>query len=164
MICLSSNIVRWSAALIVAAASSSTLVAAPDQLPLRGKINAVENNTVQYPIVQLNFAGSGQATQLGAYTMTMEGTVNLLNLSGVATAQIVAANGDQLITQVAGQATLTGEPGEVRIVEIHTITSGTGRFAGATGSFTLVRVLNQATGVSSGTFEGQLSKQHPPVK
>jgi hypothetical protein len=89
------------------------------------------------------------------------GVVNLITMNGVVTTQIVAANGDQLITQVAGQATPTGEPGEVRIVEIHTITSGTGRFAGATGSFTLVRVLNQATGVSSGTFEGQLSKQHP---
>jgi hypothetical protein len=37
---------------------------------------------------------------------------------------------------------------------------GTGRFAGATGSLTVERVLIQATGVSSGSFNGTISWAH----
>jgi hypothetical protein len=42
------------------------------------------------------------------------------------------------------------------IVEVYSITGGTGRFAGATGTFTLESIANQATGVSSGTFSGAI--------
>jgi hypothetical protein len=41
--------------------------------------------------------------------------------------------------------------------EVMTITGGTGRFADATGSFTLERVINLSTGVSSGSFSGTIS-------
>ena len=49
-----------------------------------------------------------------------------------------------------------GPPNVITIVEMYTITGGTGRFAGATGNFTVERVLNQATGVSSGTIIGNI--------
>jgi hypothetical protein len=42
------------------------------------------------------------------------------------------------------------------IVEVYTITGGTGRFADATGTFTLQSTLEQTTGVSSGTFSGAI--------
>jgi hypothetical protein len=38
-----------------------------------------------------------------------------------------------------------------------TITDGTGRFAGAAGTLTVVRRVVQATGVSSGTVEGTIT-------
>jgi hypothetical protein len=44
----------------------------------------------------------------------------------------------------------------VSIVEVYTITGGTGRFADATGTFTLRSTLDQSTGVSSGTFSGAI--------
>ena len=42
------------------------------------------------------------------------------------------------------------------IVETYTITNGTGRFAGASGGFTVVRLVNRTTGVTSGTFDGNI--------
>lgn len=68
----------------------------------------------------------------------------------------MAANGDSLFAESSGQATETGTPGVVTIVENHTITGGTGRFAGASGSYTVERVLNQAMGVTSGTSSGTI--------
>ena len=47
-------------------------------------------------------------------------------------------------------------PGTLNIVENYTITSGTGRFANASGTFTVERVANQATAETSGTISGNL--------
>ena len=76
-------------------------------------------------------------------------TITLAMLSSTGTATFTAANGDTLMAMVIEQATRTG-PTTLSIVEVHTITGGTGRFAGATGTFTLQSTVNQATGVSSG--------------
>jgi hypothetical protein len=50
----------------------------------------------------------------------------------------------------------------VRLTEEATITGGTGRFAGASGAFTSVRVENiSATGgTGSGTLEGHVDLNH----
>jgi hypothetical protein len=81
--------------------------------------------------------------------------VNVLTMTSTGTATFTAANGDNLTASVAGQATRTG-PTMLSIVEIYTITGGTGRFAGATGNFTLESTVDQVTGVSSGTFSGAI--------
>ena len=74
--------------------------------------------------------------------------------------RFIAANGDRLDATFLGQATPTGEPNVASIVDISTITGGTGRFASATGTFTIHRVLNQVTGVSTGSFDGMISPGH----
>ena len=71
------------------------------------------------------------------------------------TTTFVAANGDTLLATVAGHGTRIG-PTVLSIVEVYTITGGTGRFADATGTFTLENTLEQTTGVSSGTFSGAI--------
>ena len=66
-------------------------------------------------------------------------------------------NGDTLTATVLGQATRPhNDPPPLSIVEDYTITGGTGRFVYATGTFSLESTLNQATGVSTGTFSGAI--------
>ena len=94
------------------------------------------------------------ATYLGRYTEHIVMTINLPTLSSTGTSTFTAANGDTLTATVLGQATPTTTPGVLSIVEDYTVTGGTGRFADATGTFRLKSTVNQATGVSSGTFSG----------
>ena len=64
-----------------------------------------------------------------------------------------AANGDTLTANDSGQASTTGNANVLAIVEHATITGGTGRFAGATGNFTVRRLLARDTGSTIG-FHG----------
>ena len=105
----------------------------------------------------VNGTGSGNATHLGLFTIEYEVTVNLATGAGPAAAQFVSANGDSLFCEGFGQGTDSGTPGVAMIVESYTITGGTGRFAGATGTFTVERVVELATGVTSGTFRGNIT-------
>ena len=89
--------------------------------------------------------------------MTFYVEVDLGTLIGVGTATFVAANTDSLFTSFTGHATPTPDPNIFMLQEVATITGGTGRFVGATGSFTLERVINLATGISSGSFTGTIS-------
>ena len=147
-------------ALLLLIVLTSTTFAAPAagerHLLLKGSLQAVETNEVNFPRLSVDATGSGKATQLGHFTIHYQVQVNLLTLAGSGSATLIAADGSSLSTGISGQATPTGTPGVVTISETHTITGGTGRFAGASGSFTLERVLDQTTGVTSGTMNGTI--------
>jgi hypothetical protein len=100
--------------------------------------------------------GSGNATQLGLYTIHFQAEVNIPTLASSTLATLTAANGDSLFAEGWGQGTPTTTPGMVSIVETYTITGGTGRFVGASGNFTVERLLDRASGVSSGTISGNI--------
>jgi hypothetical protein len=146
------------AAMFLIALSGSSAVA-NEQVPLNGSFAAVEIDEVQGTTLLVNGSGTGNATHLGRYTVTFEAEVDLLTLMGVGTMTFVAANGDSLSTDFNGQATPTPDPNIFLVVELETITGGTGRFAGAAGSFRLERVIDLTTGLSSGSFSGTIS--HP---
>jgi hypothetical protein len=133
--------------------------AAKKQVPFHGFIEGVEADVVQDTTLLVDGSGAGIATHLGRLTVTWEATVNLLDNSGVGSFHFIAANGDSIFTQQVGQAEPTGTPGVFHVVEINTITGGTGRFAGATGSFTLTRLVDLATGFTSGWFRGTISSR-----
>ena len=137
-------------------ASLAGLAAAEKEKPFHGSIQAVETYDVQFPTMFVDTSGSGNGSHLGRFTVTWEFTVNLLNGAGIGSAHFIAANGDSLFTESLGQGDPTETPGVSRVVEAHTITGGTGRFAGATGSFTLERLVTLATGVTSGSFDGTI--------
>ena len=106
--------------------------------------------------MSVDTTGTGVATHLGLFTVTWEFTVNLLNGAGIGSAHFIAANGDSVFTESLGQGDPTETPDISRVVERHTITEGTGRFAGATGYFTLERLVNTATGDTAGSFNGTI--------
>ncbi len=144
------------AVMFLTAALAGPAAAGGKQVPFRGSVQGSETDVVQPPATLLvDGSGTGIATQLGRFTVTWEATVNLLDGSGIGSFQFIAANGDSIFTEDLGQAESTGTPGVFRIVEINTIAGGTGRFAGATGNFTLERLLDP-TGFTSGSFEGTI--------
>lgn len=140
------------AAFAVSLASVSAVAA---ETPFKGKVNAVETGTVVFPTRFLDRGGTGTATHLGRYTEQVTMVINIPTLSSTGVAAFTAANGDTLLATVVGQATRTS-PTTLSIVEVYTITGGTGRFADASGSFTLKSTLDQTTGISSGTFSGAI--------
>ena len=145
-------------AVIAVAAVSLTSIAAiavAAETPFKGTVNADETVVPSPPTASLTRDGTGTATYLGRYTEHIVMTINLPTLSSTGTATFTSANGDTLTATVIGQATRTG-PTTLSIVEVYTITGGTGRFADATGNFTLHSTVEQTTGVSSGTFSGAI--------
>jgi hypothetical protein len=107
-----------------------------------------------FPISHESIRGEGNATHLGRYTLAMEETVNFLNASAVGTLVLTAANGDT----VSGTYTGHAQPGPpVSITEETTITGGTGRFAGATGSLVIDRVFDPANRTATRSFGGSFS-------
>ena len=141
------------AAFAVSLASVASAVAA--ETPFKGKVNAVETVEVVFPTASVTRDGTGTATYLGKYTEHITMQINIPTRHGIGAATFTAANGDTLTASVVGQGTVTG-PTTRSIVEVYTITGGTGRFADATGTFTLEGTLSQTAGVSTGTFSGAI--------
>jgi hypothetical protein len=129
---------------------------ASQQIPFKGSLAAVETDVVQGGTLVVDGSGVGQAVELGRFAMTYHVTVDLGTSGSVGSANFVAANGDSFSTTIIGQGTPTADPTIVMIEEVETITGGTGRFAGAAGSFTLHRVVSLVTGVSTGSFNGTI--------
>ena len=69
----------------------------------------------------------------------------------------IAANGDSLFTELIGQGYPTENPDVTLVVNAHSITGGTGRFAGATGGFISQRLVNQVTLKTTGWLKGTIS-------
>jgi hypothetical protein len=126
------------------------------ETPFQGSFQAVETHVVQFPKLTVAGSGTGNATHLGKFIMTYDAEVNLLNRVGIGSVEFIAANGDSVFADLLGQSTLTATPNLVSIVEVFTITGGTGRFAGATGSVISTRLLDQVTGDTSGSFDGTI--------
>jgi hypothetical protein len=144
---------------LVAAFAVSLAIAAVSavaaETPFKGKVSAVETGTTVFPFRTITREGTGNATHLGNFTEHNAMVIDVRILHAIGTATFTAANGDTLSTTVDGQATRTG-PTTLSIVEDYTITGGTGRFADATGNFSLHSTVDQVTGVSSGTYSGAI--------
>ena len=142
--------------IILASTVFAAHVASGQELLLKGSWDAVEIARGIPPNVLVSGSGSANATQLGLYRVSYQIHVNVPPGFGSGFSQFVAANGDTLSASVLGKSTPTEVPNIIMIIEQHTITGGTGRFEGASGIITVERVLNRATGISSGTISGTI--------
>jgi hypothetical protein len=142
--------------LLLVSTTFAAPAAAEKQWRLKGSLEANETSTLAFPTLSVTGTGSGHATHLGRFTITYQVSVDIRTGAGVASVQLVAANGDSLLAAGTGQSTPTGTPGVVQIEEQYTVTGGTGRFAGARANFTVERLLNRPTGISSGTLTGDI--------
>lgn len=133
-------------------------VAADKEVPFKGSLEGPETIQLIPPhFLSSILKGTGNATQLGSFTVIKLDFVNLLTSNDLGSLAFTAANGDILTADFTGSASPTGTPGVLSVVETAFISGGTGRFAGATGSFIITRSFDLATNLTAGTFEGTIS-------
>jgi len=123
---------------LLAVSTLSTVAVTADQMvPFKGHWSGVTVSAYPnpFPVISIVSEGGGRATHLGRYTMVSPHTSNVFTGETLGDQIFTAANGDTLTAYCEG----FGLPDEITgIVEATldcTITGGTGRFAGATGSY-----------------------------
>ena len=152
-----SNIYLPMAAMILTAALAVP-AAAQHQVPFKGAMQgqdfdiAFTNTTVTVLTV-----GTGIGTLVGQFSFTQTVTVDFATSTSTGSARLIAANGDSIDTTFVGFGGPADTPDLLKITEIHTITGGTGRFAGAQGSFTVKRLASGVTFLTSGSYEGTIT-------
>jgi hypothetical protein len=139
------------------ATSGTPSAAAGHATPFKGTLEGAYTLAFPSPLILLvEGTGTGNATQLGQFTFDYDETVNLSTGVGTGTYAFTAANGDRLTADWTGSGFPTDDPTVLRIVENATINGGTGRFANASGSFTVERLFSFASNSGPGSFEGTI--------
>jgi hypothetical protein len=142
--------------------SSQTQARSGTELPFHGSFTG-ETHAVFEPPITLVITGTqtGTATHLGRFTATSEARVNTTNNTGTGTFNFTAANGDQLWTATEGAENEFVPPNVSKVTLQARITGGTGRFVGATGTFTInfTDTIDHATSSATevGSFDGRLN-------
>jgi hypothetical protein len=151
-----SNIYLPMAAMILTA-TLAVPAAAQHQVPFKGAMQGLDRDIAFTDTsVTVLTVGSGIGTLLGQFSFTQTVTVDFATGTSTGSAQWFAANGDSITTTVAGSGQEI-EPNLFSITDVNTITGGTGRFAGAQGSFTVKRLASGVTFLTSGSYEGTIT-------
>jgi hypothetical protein len=125
-------------------------------LPFKGTYEGLE--TVLTVPSHHHLDATGNATHLGQFTVRADWTVTTAGAIETSSTW-TAANGDELFTRFTRLGVFV--PPTATFTETHPVTGGTGRFAAASGTFTVV----QTRGLSmpynnSATFDGTISLDH----
>jgi hypothetical protein len=138
-------------------AAGASVLSNDQEVPFKGRLEGSATITPGTPpFLSVSIEGTGNATHVGRFTVEIPHVVDTTDRTSTGTYKFTAANRDTLTAGFTGQATLTA-PGVLSIVETATVAGGTGRFADATGSFSVERLFNQVTGLTTGSFEGTIS-------
>ena len=114
--------------------NATTAATGGSELPFTGTYEGLE--TVLTPPSHHHLDATGNATQLGRFTVTADWTVTAAGAIDTSSTW-TAANGDELFTRFTRHGVFV--PPTATFTETHTITGGTGRFATASGTFTVVQ-------------------------
>jgi len=148
--------------------ASQTSALSGTELPLHGtftgtSVSCFFDGTCPPGTLIITSRTSGEATQLGRFTAITVGTGNFPP-TGVPTATVTwdftAANGDRLSATGVGREDQFIPPNVSHVSGTATIVGGTGRFAAATGAFTVRRVITlnfDHTASESGSFDGHIN-------
>jgi hypothetical protein len=154
-----SNIYLPMAAMILTAALAVP-AAAQKQVPFKGAMQGHDTDIGSTDTtVTVLTVGTGIGTLVGNFSFTQTVTVDVTTGHDTGSAQWFAANGDSISTSITGSGEPMATPDGIVfiITEVHTITGGTGRFAGAQGSFIVERLASGVTFLTSGSFHGTIT-------
>ena len=159
---------QMTALLLTTALSDPTTV--EQGVPFRGDLEGSETQEFEFvdgaPTgFRVEGSGTGDATHFGRLTVTWEFDAVIDpatgNVSAIGSRRFVAENGDLLVTEATAAGTPPDEDGIASIRETNVIMTeeGTGRFAGASGSFIVERLAKVGPGGAndtSGSFDGTI--------
>jgi hypothetical protein len=107
---------------------------AEEEVPFKGvEVGTLSAASFDFPFATILNVAEGEATQFGHYTVTGIVVVNVLSSTATGTFTMTAANGDMLFITMTGVA--LQPPSLKETLDNVTVTGGTGRFEGATGSW-----------------------------
>ena len=114
----------------------ASALSAGEMVPFRGhwEGSTISADFIAPDVVLVVASGTGNATELGAFQMTSPHLTYLATFIVTGQHNFTAANGDTLNAEFTGQL-LPNAGGNLEGTLDATITGGTGRFAGATGSY-----------------------------
>ena len=147
-------------AALVLPAAAQTLV------PFKGALQGSDQDgALNFPVLQVFTNATGTGTLLGEFSFKQESAVNVVVGTATGSTQWTAANGDTITTTFTSSGGPTDAPpvcpglGDtiLRITEFHTITAGTGRFAGVQGTFIVERQASPVTFKTCGSFQGTIT-------
>ena len=135
----------------------------PFQGSFTGRSRAVFNCPTTCPPTSFTTSGTyeGTATHLGSFTAASVDVVDIATATSTGTIDFTAANGDRLRTTTAGGEDGFTPPNISSVTLLATITGGTGRFAGATGTLTVrfiqeIDFANATAEIVSGSLDGAI--------
>lgn len=139
---------------------TSTLTAYDDQVPWTATGSALLTGVTKLPggLIQLDFNVSGNATHLGNFNgpgTRIEDHQGNFGSTGV----FIGANGkDSVFLSISGRFDKSKDKCTATSTGTYTVTGGTGAFANATGSGTIVTVIDVCAGTAAGTYTGTISR------
>jgi len=162
------NIYLPMAALILAALAIP--VAAQQEVPFKGTFQGIDTVDVTVAPPTITTTGTGIGALVGQFSLKNVTTATSPS-GGTGQGQWIAANGDSIDTEFASSAepvdmptcqAVGAQPGDLylKVTEVHKVTGGTGRFAGAQGSFTVTRYHHRNPGTTHGvcgSFSGTVT-------
>ena len=152
-----------SSAALLMVLSATAALAQVNNFQIKGAFDGRDVDVVQGGTLLGNNSCAGTASYIGRFTFTAKATVDLATgLSSGGGIQLVTANGDTIYGSFVGRGVPPSDtPNLGHIIELVTITGGTGRFRGATGAFTMDRLIDLTTlpvyASTSGTLKGTIS-------
>jgi len=144
------------AAMLITTAFAIPSTAHATDLRIAGSLDTAEDHVVTPPTMTVELEGTGHASGLGRFVLETHAVVFLPTFYGTGVFSIDTGGG-MLSGTLAGYGHPTPDVDAVPVEETFTITGGTGRFLGATGTINSKRILSRSTGVSSGTIEGTIT-------